>query len=49
MESTIVCGATGHIAVFLWQGNDTWDADFVDKFTDTFVVNLTLLAEEPMP
>jgi len=31
------------------QGNDTWDAETVDKFIDTLVANMTLLAEEPMP
>jgi len=44
MESTIVCGATGHIAKFLLQRNDTWDTDFVDKFIDMLVANVTLLA-----
>jgi hypothetical protein len=31
------------------QGSDDWDAEFIDKFIDTLVENVTLLAEEPAP
>jgi hypothetical protein len=31
------------------QGSDVWDAEFLDKFIDTLVANVALLAEEAMP